>query len=429
MRCQDHQNDNATTPPMPENTAKRPKLLSSVGNESPSLPVLPEELILGILLRVPVRSLLRFRCVCKSWKTLISDPQFAKDHLRTSTADPNMTHQRLLSPIAFNPFKIVSFTAQSLFQNPSTPAKARCFRMRRWNQLLGSCDGLLCMFDVYKGGVRLWNPSTRLKSKRLSISGSSNVLITYRGFGYDHVNDKYKLLVVLEDLGQSQTVTKICTFGANSWTVLQNFPCQPTGWPGRFVSGTLNWIAKRGASDDQWVILSLDLGTETYGEVLLPNGDGHKICNPVLGVLHNCLSVCFFDSEKAHWAVWLMKEYGVQESWTKLTTIPHVVEDIETELVMIPEDQRGICKWNHSLDPLCISEDGVVLVRANSSKLVLYNSNDGYDRFDDEDMFESLLTKAYGETSSLALEIFACIVGPSKARYYLDETVDVMRLL
>ncbi|TKY55184.1 alpha,alpha-trehalose-phosphate synthase of UDP-forming 9 [Spatholobus suberectus] len=49
----------------------------------------------------------------------------------------------------------------------------------------------------------------------------------------------------------------------------------------------------------------------------------------------------------------------------------------------------------------------------------------------DEDMFESLLTKAYSGTSSFAPEIFSCTVGqkPSKARYYLDDTEDVMRLL
>ena len=49
----------------------------------------------------------------------------------------------------------------------------------------------------------------------------------------------------------------------------------------------------------------------------------------------------------------------------------------------------------------------------------------------DEDMFESLLNKACCGTSSPAPEIFACTVGqkPSKARYYLDDTVDVMRLL
>ena len=49
----------------------------------------------------------------------------------------------------------------------------------------------------------------------------------------------------------------------------------------------------------------------------------------------------------------------------------------------------------------------------------------------DEDMFESILTTADRSCLPAAPEIFACTVGqkPSKARYYLDDTVDVVTLL
>ncbi|PRQ17341.1 putative alpha,alpha-trehalose-phosphate synthase (UDP-forming), Trehalose-phosphatase [Rosa chinensis] len=49
----------------------------------------------------------------------------------------------------------------------------------------------------------------------------------------------------------------------------------------------------------------------------------------------------------------------------------------------------------------------------------------------DEDMFESISSTAYSSCQNVPPEIFACTVGqkPSKARYYLDDTVDVMTLL
>jgi trehalose 6-phosphate synthase/phosphatase len=49
----------------------------------------------------------------------------------------------------------------------------------------------------------------------------------------------------------------------------------------------------------------------------------------------------------------------------------------------------------------------------------------------DEDMFESISTTADSSCLPVAPEIFACTVGqkPSKARYYLDDTVDVVTLL
>ncbi|KAL2936023.1 putative alpha alpha-trehalose-phosphate synthase [UDP-forming] 10 [Bienertia sinuspersici] len=53
------------------------------------------------------------------------------------------------------------------------------------------------------------------------------------------------------------------------------------------------------------------------------------------------------------------------------------------------------------------------------------------DDLSDENMFESILSKASCTSSGIAPEIFACTVGqkPSKAKYYLNDTKHVMRLL
>ena len=49
----------------------------------------------------------------------------------------------------------------------------------------------------------------------------------------------------------------------------------------------------------------------------------------------------------------------------------------------------------------------------------------------DEDMFESILSTVSSPSLPSAPEIFACTVGrkPSKAKFYLDDTSDVVRLL
>ncbi|RYR28724.1 hypothetical protein Ahy_B01g052885 [Arachis hypogaea] len=60
------------------------------------LPILPDELIREILLRLPARSLLQLRSVCGSWRTLILISQFANNHVRCSTAiDPCFSHSRV----------------------------------------------------------------------------------------------------------------------------------------------------------------------------------------------------------------------------------------------------------------------------------------------------------------------------------------------
>ncbi|EEF35969.1 hypothetical protein RCOM_1028290 [Ricinus communis] len=44
----------------------------------------PEDIAIDILLRLPVKPLLRFKCVSKTWYSLISDPCFIKSHLQLS---------------------------------------------------------------------------------------------------------------------------------------------------------------------------------------------------------------------------------------------------------------------------------------------------------------------------------------------------------
>ncbi|PHT90057.1 hypothetical protein T459_05170 [Capsicum annuum] len=46
----------------------------------------PKEIIFDILSRLPVKTLLRFRCVCKQWRKLISKPNFIAAHFRCSSS-------------------------------------------------------------------------------------------------------------------------------------------------------------------------------------------------------------------------------------------------------------------------------------------------------------------------------------------------------
>ena len=256
------------------------------------------------------------------------------------------------------------FSIQSLSENPSAPTKVACYGRGRGNyHILGSCNGLLGVidpqYDTRESRVILWNPSTGLTSEWLEMGGS----LAYYGFGYDHVHDVYKLFAVVT-AKSGETAAKICTLGANSWRTIQDAPFRFGHRAGFFVSGTLNWMVWLTLQDA--VIVSLDLGKEIYRQLSLPDRDIHgDLINyrPVLGVLRNWLAYCC-DHKKTHWVVWLMKEHGVHQSWTKLAMIPHHPE---------------ICNWSSylSLRPLSISENDVLLARAPSAKLVLYNLNDG----------------------------------------------------
>jgi hypothetical protein len=113
---------------------------------------------------------------------------------------------------------------------------------------------------------------------------------------------------------------------------------------------------------DQTVILSFNLEKETYREVLLPQNDADNVNMHRLYVLNNCLCV-FSETNKTHWVAWLMKEYGVVNSWTKLMIIPH---------------DKFLPNYPSLVDPLFVSKNGVVLLLDEwSNQLVLYNMYSG----------------------------------------------------
>ncbi|MED6162109.1 hypothetical protein PIB30_067231 [Stylosanthes scabra] len=284
--------------------------------------VLPDEIVIEILVRLPVKALLQFKRVCKSWRTLISSPQFAIDNFRRR-ADWDLPSHLICSNEHCDYSRVGFLSLQPLFQKPSG--------VTRFVHL----------------GIK-FNIGGEFPSDELVIRGSCN--------GYDHVHDKYKLVTVHE-----QYLTRTFTFGTNSWTIGPNFPYRAVGLSGKigkFLSGTgtLNWMARM--KQKEWIILSFDLANETFGQVSLPRLSGldndYSCDNPELQVSMNCL--CFTIQKYAVFEMWMMKEYGVWESWMMIARVDHCYG---------------------SLIPLYISERRVLLLRLPSTSLVMYNCDDG----------------------------------------------------
>ncbi|KAK5804766.1 hypothetical protein PVK06_032417 [Gossypium arboreum] len=122
---------------------------------------------------------------------------------------------------------------------------------------------------------------------------------------------------------------------------------------GKHVDGTLNWAVFSG-QDGDFSIVSLDLAWETYKEVTQPcYGDG--VDERTLGVLDGCLCVlCSY--RKLYADVWVMKEYGKRESWTKLVSIPY-----------LPYERSEMF-----LTPVSVSKSGEILLRYGVN-ILLYN--------------------------------------------------------
>lgn len=332
------------------------------------LPFLPEELILEILTKLPIKSLLRFRCVCKSWLHIISNPYFIRKQLHFSTQNTHFTtNHRIILSATTAEFHLKSCSITSLFNNPSTVSQDLNYPVKnkfRHDGIVGSCNGLLC-FAIKGDCVLLWNPSIRVSKKSPPLGNNWRPgCFTCFGLGYDHVNDDYKVVAVFCDPNEffSESKVKVFSMATNTWRKIHDFPhgvSPHQNSSGKFVSGTLNWASNYSiGSSSFWTIVSLDLEKETYREVLPPDYEKEECSTPSLSVLKGCLCMNY-DYKKTDFVVWLMKDYGVRESWIKLLTIPYLPN---------PED------FSYS-GPYCISENGEVLLMFEFD-LILYDPRD-----------------------------------------------------
>ncbi|XP_057442983.1 probable alpha,alpha-trehalose-phosphate synthase [UDP-forming] 9 [Lotus japonicus] len=117
-------------------------------------------------------------------------------------------------------------------------------------------------------------------------------------------------------------------------------------------------------------------------------------------------------------------------SWQARELLDHLENVLANEPVVVKKGQHIV-----EVKPQGITK-GLVVQQVLSRLTTMKGKSPDFilcigDDRSDEDMFESILTKSDSATSSSAPEIFACTVGqkPSKARYYLDDTMDVMALL
>ncbi|CAH1453017.1 unnamed protein product [Lactuca virosa] len=280
---------------------------STETSEDPlSIPTLLPEIIIEILSRLPVESLLRCKSVCKLWRSMISDSHFVKSHLALSTSNNRYTHHRLIlhtSPrinLKSSPLYDVLYAESVNLLEHDYPLKHPYKSI--W--IAGSCNGLL-FIAVEDDDLFLWNPGTR-KSNRLPDVGfnvRSGSYVLY-GFGYDESKDDYKVVgisCVFISGGNYNIRVKIYSMKFGNWKNIGAFPHGiPLDDSGKLSNGALHWAASQDfGSFYSWRIISLDLAKETYGEILQP----------------------VYDED-----VWVMKVYGVKDSWTKLVSIPYLTD-------------------------------------------------------------------------------------------------------
>ncbi|KAF3683149.1 putative non-specific lipid-transfer protein 2-like [Capsicum annuum] len=157
----------------------------------------PTEIVTEILSRLPVKSLLRFKSVLKSWSSLICSPEFTKYHLSLSANNnKDYTNHSVLWRIAQPKLNL----EESLVMEETNLD----YHMKNSGiacVIEGSVNGLICLVNEAKELFR-WNPAVT-KYKKLpdfSTKLKDDGQCTF-GFGYDDIHNDYKYIVLGECRG------------------------------------------------------------------------------------------------------------------------------------------------------------------------------------------------------------------------------------
>ncbi|KAI4297375.1 hypothetical protein L6164_037269 [Bauhinia variegata] len=225
---------------------------------------LPQDIITEILSWLPVKSIIRFDGLSKSWSSIFQTPLFIEKHLRCSTQN---SHSLFLQRwddeshgIFYNPHKIIflSKTIGPQFERPFN-----------FDIIIGVSNGLVCcssaVYDIY-GSLFLWNPATR-KCRRIPQPKFRVGLTDFCfGFCFNSNDNDYKI-VQLDAFGS----VEMFSLRSGSWKEigLSNCECEcSSNNLSVNVSGCMFWIVKR---NEESCILSFDTGSEEYEIFTVPS--------------------------------------------------------------------------------------------------------------------------------------------------------------
>ncbi|KAL5720651.1 hypothetical protein ACHQM5_013297 [Ranunculus cassubicifolius] len=309
---------------------------------------LPEHVLLLILVWLPVKSLLRFKVVCKYWYSLIQSSSFINQHLRhqhdnvncsliVRKPNDNIIGSRffMLTGYKFDESSVCLDFANKELRSYSIHVQELIDKL----QVANACNGIICLYKVHED-VALWNPATRhlrpLPPPKFPVSRPpQSEIMCYPFLGFDPKTNDYKVVKIIFSAHRNtpdlETQVEVYNLSTDAWRIthtdyiLPFFPYNDSlYYKGiSFFYGD-NQYPQESKWSWLWVLISFDFGTETFRFIPMPNVSGVSTLS--LDFLDDSL-ICFNHSaspvkpSNSNFDIWVLHGYGIKESWTKLYSI------------------------------------------------------------------------------------------------------------
>ncbi|XP_028116733.1 F-box/kelch-repeat protein At3g23880-like [Camellia sinensis] len=119
-----------------------------------------EDVMIEILVKLPVKSLLRFKCASKSWSSLITNPSFIAKHL-TNKKENGCLFIHSIEPKDTNNFPRKYTFAVCHDKSLTVPVfEYLGLKLNAKVHVMGPCNGIFCLLTNWDS-VALWNPANR----------------------------------------------------------------------------------------------------------------------------------------------------------------------------------------------------------------------------------------------------------------------------
>ncbi|KAK8688712.1 hypothetical protein V6N13_087456 [Hibiscus sabdariffa] len=207
-------------------------------------------------------------------------------------------------------------------------------------------------------------------------------VVGHIAFGFHQTTKQYKVVHVIVPTRRRlvlQSEVCVLTIGDPSWRNIGTLPYDLTRpMPKALVNGRLHWLSKPNNTTAS-LLISFDLQTEQFQEVPKPDccGGGSDRCFHHLMVLRGCLSAgAYHVNEELE--IWVMKEYGIKESWIKEFSIG-------TNYLPPTLQQKDLLHFNNakarfpnsSVRVLCILRNDEILLEYLNRAVVVFNPRYG----------------------------------------------------
>lgn len=284
--------------------------------------VVHEDALIEIQKRLPVKSLCRFKCVSRGWRSLISSRSFIDSHFAHSETRPKL----IVSFPARNPdgrsFLRLCLVDQSHPRNGRPQLVRRGLLVPDWSGYYcsPSVEGLVCL--EVASGVNICNPSTgkQVTFELPHAAASSAHSQATHSFGFDPVKREHKVLstVLRPESGQPIMESWVLTLGTNEWRPVEHCPPHHKK-DGEFCfDGVLYYTAWNCSpvfvECSEIYLVAFHLSTESFRMIVTPARASKQALIKFEG--HLAVVDCSSALSGAEVIVWILEDFD-REIWKK----------------------------------------------------------------------------------------------------------------